>query len=182
HRAAAFAAEKSRIKGLSKKELEMLDPKLLENEDFIEQLSNDQVKAIQENDRFTRTQKDAVKIARTAPLFKVLKWLPGTTDATDPSEVKRLIGKMSPSELSKLPPSPNGGSILVDKVIFPSLSITKLKGLATAIDDSALIADIRTKITAASTPGTYANTAEQLKVDALATWINDPAKGALDFS
>jgi hypothetical protein len=92
---ATIAAAKNDIQALADAELEMIDPTHLSNEDFVAQLKQSQVDAIQKSNKFTARQKTALKNARELPLknaFLTSTW-PVATD---------IMQKMGEPALAKM--------------------------------------------------------------------------------
>ncbi len=123
------------ISKLKDAELEMIDPTLLENSEFVSKLLQSQVDAIRKSSRFTSTQQDKVGILRREPLLTALKSKPANDEETRERDAKVMkeIKKLSPKDIAGMSwvkldqKDPKAPSILTHPSVLKTYSINTLK-------------------------------------------------------
>ncbi len=123
-----------KIKGLTDKEIEMINPSHLGKEHFVANLKASQVEAIKKSNKFTSSQKATLKEQRKIVFARGIRDNPAT------------VGKADAKELA------NSDGLLTDPAILEHLSAKKLKKVAGEIDDDAKIQAIDAAIKGATAP------------------------------
>lgn len=159
--AKAISGDRDAIRGLSDKELEMIDPAALTSEGFVSQLKESQVDSITKNNKFTSSQKSTIKTRRGS----------SNTEAVglDPSK----IASMDVKDIAKI-----DMRVLASMDLLSHLNIKKLKRLRDELTD-AQAQDIRDSLLShAALPMGVALSATQIaQRDAMRTWLQT-GKGA----
>ncbi len=162
---------RSRVKGLSDSELEMidvnyLDPSRPEGREFISQLKASQVETITTNKsgKFTTTQKNNIRDERMRPLKDALA-------AGSTPDIQREIRKADYKALVRYMKTPGraGTNIALDLDVLPLYTPQTLKRMAS--HDDMTDTDIDTLRTALLAHGSAATQA----------WLTNPDKGMIDF-
>lgn len=135
---AANIGAASQIQNLNDKELEMVDPTMLENADFVSQLKQSQIEAIAKSDRFSTTQKGSVKRLRKNAVETKLRATPA------------LVKKTHAKELSEYGAA-NPGDLLIDPAIMRQYDPKVLKRLGSELNDEKS-AQLRSAILASTDP------------------------------
>jgi len=143
---ASISAVSKNIRSLSDSELEMLDPSYLQNEDFVSNMKPGQIDGINKGNRFTTTQRDALKKTRMAPLNRSLS-LPVGPAAV--AAAKAALKGLTPKEVSGLDIAE-----LTNQTLMEAYSKQMLKRMAPELNPSD-IPIIRTAITT-NAPGSEA--------------------------
>lgn len=170
-RIAKIDAVKGKIKALSDSELEMIDAKYIEDEDFAEQLKGSQVDAINKNNKFTTSQKDKFKEARLAPLLTAIRT--GNTNLSQSivrkADTKTKVGYMKPVGT---PPV----IIAMHPDILPIYTPKMLQRMALHDDMSdSDIHDLREALLGRGGTGAPG------VLPATIAWLNDRDKGGIEF-
>lgn len=150
-RDAADIGAASQVQNLTDKELEMIDPVMLENEDFVSQLKQSQVEAITKSNRFTTTQKGTVKRLRKNAVEAKLRANPA------------LIKKTHAKELAEYGAA-NPGDLLIDPAIMSEYDPKVLKRLGNELNDEKS-AQLRSAILASKDPA----------LKSIQDWLDTPA-------
>lgn len=165
-RLAGLTALRDRIRGLTTSELEALDPSYLSDPEFVDQLSTSQVSEIFKSNRFTQTQKSAVRGVRSQLISKALEIGSPTYNVANAQRRVRDLDAKDVAGLIRADYAPMVGAapqkVLLNKDILSSLTSQKLKAMALVMDP-ADIAAVRTAIQ--TTHAAYA------PLDRLRTWL-----------
>lgn len=178
---------RTRVKGLSDSELEMINPSYLDHNttqgrEFISQLRPGQVENITNNKsgKFTTTQRNIVKKERMRPLMEALGAppigsAPGTPwGAASIARVKQIIERADPKTMVGYMRMDGraGVKIALDPSVLITYTPKTLQRMA-AQDDmtSGDISNLRTAILGSGLPPTHPTI----------VWLRDPLKGVLEF-
>jgi hypothetical protein len=130
--AAAKAVEDARTaaKGLTTTELEMLDPTLFNNEEFVSQLKAGQVEDVMKSNKFTTSQKAGLISRRRKPLTDALASgnIPRVQSIIKKTDAKTLVSYMNI-------PGPSGINIALDPAVLPTYTTRTLKKMAPEMSD-----------------------------------------------
>lgn len=160
-----------KIKALADSEIEMLDAKYLESEDFVSKLKGSQVDAINKSNKFTSAQKKKLGEVRMAPMKNAILTArrtgnPGPAQAEfRKADIKTKIAYL------KTEVTPGGTKIGLDPTVLNTYTIKHLTKMA-AHDDMS-----DTEIRALR--------AELLRIHPVGSqmqkWLTDPDKGMIEF-
>ena len=157
---------KDKIKALADSELEMIDSKYIEDEDFVAQLKSSQIDSINKGSKFTSSQKEKLKNARMAPIVNAIRT--GNTGVIK-SEFRKADIKTKIIYLKT--PGPGGINVGLDPDVLDTYNSKTLSRMAG--HDDMTDGDIRTLRTAllTSLPATHS----------VVAWLNHADKGMVEF-